>query len=84
MATALGFGYLESAPQLSPWTGYLGNLTPEIFEVAGSSIGVAMGFGLAALFPVVFGIPKIRKQERNLAELDQGRQELNEFLAAAE
>lgn len=84
LATALGFGYLESAPQLSPWTGYLGNLTPEIFEIAGSSIGIAMAFGLAALFPVVFGIPKIRKQERNLAQLDQRRQELKEFLDAAQ
>jgi len=31
---------------------------------------------------VVLGIPRIRKQERNLAELDQRRQELKEFLDA--
>jgi hypothetical protein len=41
-----------------------------------------MAFGLAALLPVVLGIPRIRKQERNLAELDQRRQELKEFLDA--
>ena len=82
LAVALGFGYLNGGPQLSSWTGYLGDFTPEIFEVAGSNIGIAMAFGLAALLPVVMGIPRIRKQERNLAELDQRRQELKEFLDA--
>ena len=82
LAVALGFGYLNGGPQLSSWTGYLGDFTPEIFELAGSNIGIAMAFGLAALLPVVLGIPRIRKQERNLAELDQRRQELKEFLDA--
>jgi hypothetical protein len=82
LAVALGFGYLNGGPQLSSWTGYLGDLTPEIFELAGSNIGIAMAFGLAALLPVVLGIPRIKKQERNLAELDQRRQELKEFLDA--
>jgi purine-cytosine permease-like protein len=83
-AVALGFGYVNGGPQLSSWTGYLGDLTPEIFELAGSTIGIVMAFGLAALFPVVLGIPRIRKQESNLAELDQRRQELREFLDAAQ
>jgi hypothetical protein len=51
-------------------------------KLAGSNIGIAMAFGLAALLPVALGIPRIRKQERNLAELDQRRQELKEFLDA--
>jgi len=82
LAVALGFGYLNGGPQLSSWTGYLGDFTPEIYDLAGSSIGIAMAFGLAALLPVVLGIPRIKKQERNLAELDQRRQELKEFLDA--
>ena len=84
LAIALGFGYLNGGPQLSSWSGYLGDFTPEIFAIAGSNIGIAMAFGLAALFPVIFGIPRIKKQERNLAELDQRRQELKEFLDAAQ
>jgi hypothetical protein len=84
LAVALGFGYVKGGPQLSGWSGYLGDLTPQIFEIAGSNIGIAMAFGLAALFPVIFGIPRIKKQERNLAELDQRRQELKEFLDAAQ
>jgi nucleobase:cation symporter-1, NCS1 family len=84
LAVGLGFGYLSGGPQVSSWTGYLGDFTPEIFEIAGSNIGIAMAFGLAALFPVIFGIPRIKKQERNLAELDQRRQELKEFLDAAQ
>ena len=84
LAVALGFGYLNGGPQLSSWSGYLGDFTPEIFEIAGSNIGIAMAFGLASLFPVIFGIPRIKKQERNLAELDQRRQELKEFLDAAQ
>jgi hypothetical protein len=83
LAIALGYGYLDGGPQLSVWTGYLGNLTPEIFELAGSNIGIAMAFGLAVLFPVILGIPRIRKQEHNLSELDQRREELKEFLDAA-
>jgi purine-cytosine permease-like protein len=84
LAVALGFGYVNGGPQLSSWSGYLGDLTPQIFEIAGSNIGIAMAFGFAALFPVIFGIPRIKKQERNLAELDQRRQELKEFLDAAQ
>jgi nucleobase:cation symporter-1, NCS1 family len=80
LAVALGYGYIDGGPQLSVWTGYLGNLTPEIFELVGSNIGIAMAFGLAVLFPVVLGIPRIRKQEHNLSELDQRREELKEFL----
>jgi purine-cytosine permease-like protein len=82
VAIALGFGYLDGGPQLSVWTGYLGDLTPEIFELAGSNIGIVMAFALAVLFPVVFGIPRIKKQEQNLAELDQRREELKQFLDA--
>jgi purine-cytosine permease-like protein len=83
LAVALGYGYLDGGPQLSVWTGYLGNLTPDIFEIAGSNIGIAMAFGLAVLFPVILGIPRIRKQEHNLSELDQRREELKEFLDSA-
>ena len=83
LAIALGFGYLNGGPQLSVWTGYLGDLTPEIFDLAGSNIGIAMAFGFAALFPVIFGIPRIRRQEQNLSELDQRREELKQFLDAA-
>jgi len=83
-ALALGFGYLNGSGELSFWAGYLGDLTPGIFEMAGSYIGIPMAFGLALLFPVVFGIPKIKKQEQNLLELDQRRQELKEFLDAAQ
>ena len=84
LAVGLGFGYLNGGPQLSGWAGYLGDLTPAIYGVAGMNIGIAMAFGLGALFPVILGIPRIRKQERNLAELDQRRQELKEFLDAAQ
>lgn len=83
-AVVLGLGYLNGGPQLSSWTGYLGDFTPGIFEVAGSNIGIAMAFGAAILFPVMFGIGRIRKQEHNLAELDQRREELKEFLDAAQ
>lgn len=84
LSLAIGFGYLNGTGTISNWAGYLGDLTPEIFELAGSFIGIPMAFGLAILFPVVFGIPRIRKQERNLAELDLRREELKEFLEQAQ
>jgi purine-cytosine permease-like protein len=84
LAIALGLGYLDGGPQLTFWAGYLGDLTPEIYSLVGSNIGIAMAFGLAILFPVIFGIPRIRKQEKNLSELDQRRQELKEFLDAVQ
>lgn len=84
LAIFLGFGYLDGGPQLSAWTGYLSDLTPEIIMIAGSNIGIAMAFGLATLFPIILGIPRIRKQEQNLLELDQRRQELKEFLDGAQ
>jgi nucleobase:cation symporter-1, NCS1 family len=83
LATALGFGYLNGAGVLSFWAGYLGDFTPAIFDIAGSNIGVAMAFGLAVLFPVLFGIPRIKGQERKLLELDERREELKEYLDSA-
>jgi purine-cytosine permease-like protein len=83
LATALGFGYLNGAGVLSFWAGYLGDFTPAIFDIAGSNIGIAMAFGLAVLFPVLFGIPRIKGQERKLLELDERREELKEYLDSA-
>jgi len=83
LASVVGFGYVESTGLISSWTGYLGDFTPAIFEVAGSNIGIAMAFGLAVLFPVLFGIPKIKGQERKLVELDERREELKEYLDTA-
>ena len=83
MATALGFGYLNGTGTLTFWAGYLGDFTPAIFEVAGSNIGIAMAFGLAVLFPVLFGIPRIKNQETKLVELDERREELKEYLDTA-
>lgn len=84
LSIGLGFGYLNGTGSISSWAGYLGDLTPDIYLVAGSNIGIAMAFASAILFPVIFGIPKIKKQEKNLLELDLRRQELKEFLDAAE
>ena len=83
LAVALGFGYLNGTGLLSSWTGYLGDFTPAIFDVAGSNIGIAMAFGLAILFPVLFGIPRIKNQETKLVELDERREELKEYLDTA-
>ena len=83
LATALGFGYLNGSGVLSFWAGYLGDFTPAIFEIAGSNIGIAMAFGFAVLFPVLFGIPRIKGQERKLLELDERREELKEYLDSA-
>ena len=83
LAVALGFGYLNGTGLLSSWTGYLGDFTPAIFDVAGSNIGIAMAFGLAILFPVLFGIPRIKNQETKVVELDERREELKEYLATA-
>jgi purine-cytosine permease-like protein len=83
LATALGFGYLNGTGALSFWAGYLGDFTPSIFDFAGSNIGIAMAFGLAILFPVLFGIPRIKNQETKLAELDERREELKEYLDTA-
>jgi NCS1 family nucleobase:cation symporter-1 len=83
LATGLGFGYLNGTGLLSSWTSYLGDFTPAIFDVAGSNIGIAMAFGLAILFPVLFGIPRIKNQETKLVELDERREELKEYLDTA-
>ena len=82
-ASALGFGYLNGTGVISFWAGYLGDFTPAIFDVAGANIGIAMAFGLAVLFPVLFGIPRIKGQERKLVELDERREELKEYLDSA-
>lgn len=84
LASVVGFGYVQSTGLISSWTGYLGDFTPAIFEFAGSNIGIAMAFGLAVLFPVLFGIPKIQGgQERSSWSLDERREELKRYLDTA-
>jgi MFS family permease len=83
LSSAIGYGYLNGTGAISFWAGYLGDFTPAIFDAAGSYIGIAMAFGLAVLFPVVFGIPRIKSQEVKLLELDERREELKEYLATA-
>ncbi len=83
LSSAIGYGYLNGTGAVSFWAGYLGDFTPAIFDAAGSYIGIAMAFGLAVLFPVVFGIPRIKSQEVKLLELDERREELKEYLATA-
>lgn len=83
LAIALGFGYLNGNGTLSFWAGYLGDFTPAIFDVAGSNVGIVMAFGLALLFPVLFGITRVKNQETKLVELDERREELKEYLDTA-
>jgi hypothetical protein len=83
LSIAVGFGYLNGTGTISFWTGYLGDFTPSIYDLVGSNIGIAMAFGLAVLFPVLFGIPKIKRQEEKLVELDGRREELKEYLDTA-
>jgi hypothetical protein len=84
VASTLGFGYISNDGRFTSWQGFLLRLTPELSQFTGNYIGIVMAFGLALLVPVLFGIPRIRKQEHALLELESRRQELRQFLDSVE
>lgn len=83
-ASTLGFGFILNDGILTSWQGFLMRLTPELETYVGSYSGIAMAFALGLLIPVALGIPRIRKQENSLLELESRRQDLREFLDTVE
>ncbi|MEY4993045.1 MAG: hypothetical protein RIS82_167 [Actinomycetota bacterium] len=76
IASAIGFGLVDSSAPGIGWTGYLavGLVNPEFW--LSTNFGVVVALALGVLMPVMIGIPRIKKQEAEVLAIEARRTEL--------
>ena len=78
LATILGWGLISATPSELSWVGYFTRYFGEDLWST-SDIGVWIALVIAGLFPVLFGIPRIRRQEREVLNIEARRHALTEI-----
>ena len=84
MVTAVGLGLIRSDIGEFAWTGYLANLVSVQVPLLNANLGVWAALVLGFLMPVVSGIPRIRRQELEVAAVSARREELRDVLGLAD
>lgn len=82
LATALGLGFIKSDISWLSFTGYLAHLFGE--QLASANLGVWVSLVFGFLVPIIFTIPRIRRQEAETLAIEARRQELSEVLGEPE
>lgn len=72
----VGLGLLKSNLVEFQWLGYLADFASNSEFWAQSNLGVVIAFALALIFPVAFGIPRIKRQEAEVLLIESRRQDL--------
>jgi purine-cytosine permease-like protein len=81
-AVGLGFTYIEQAGVT--WTGYIADQLVNQEFWATTSFGIIITFAFASLVPVLFGIPRIKKQEQEVLLIESRRDDLKDIFNLAE
>lgn len=79
LATAAGFGLIYIEQSGLNWTGYLADLLVNQEFWITSSFGIVITFAFAALLPVIFGIPRIKRQEQEVLAIEARRDDLKDI-----
>lgn len=79
VSTALGFGLIYSNQVGFGWTGFLADsmVNQEFWRV--TSFGIIISFAFSCLLPVVFGIPRIKRQESEVLAIEARRDDLKDI-----
>lgn len=79
VSTALGFGLTYSNQVGFGWTGFLADsmVNQEFWRV--TSFGIIISFAFSCLLPVVFGIPRIKRQESEVLAIEARRDDLKDI-----
>lgn len=80
MAVGLGWGLLKSNLIEFNWLGYFADLTSNAEFWAQSNFGVVIAFAIGLLLPVAAGIPRIKRQEREVLSIEARRNDLRDVL----
>jgi purine-cytosine permease-like protein len=84
LATAIGFGFTYSNQPGFAWTGFIADLLVNQEFWATTSFGIVIAFAFASLLPVIFGIPRIKRQEAEVLAIESRRDDLKDIFGLVE
>jgi NCS1 family nucleobase:cation symporter-1 len=84
VATAIGLGFIYLEQLGFTWTGYIADQLINQEFWATTSFGIIITFAFASLIPVLFGIPRIKKQEKEVLLIEARRDDLKDIFNLAE
>jgi len=84
VATAVGLGLTYVEQVGFTWTGYIADQLVNQEFWATTSFGIIITFAFASLVPVLFGIPRIKKQEQEVLLIESRRDDLKDIFNLAE
>lgn len=84
VATAAGFGFTYAEQAGFGWTGFIADqlMNQEFWKT--TSFGIVMVFAFASLLPVLFGIPRIKRQEAEVLAIEARRDDLKDIFGLVE
>jgi hypothetical protein len=77
-AVVLGWGLLKSELVEFQWLGFLADFSSNAEFWAQSNLGVVITFAVGLLLPVAMGIPRIKRQEREVLAIEARRNDLKD------
>lgn len=83
IATAVGFGLVRSELVEFSWTGYLAEQLGSVDFWQSSSAGIVIALAIGLLLPVIFGIPRIKRQEAEVLAIESRRDDLKNIFDLA-
>lgn len=84
VASAVGFGLADSDMPFLNWQGYLLIGVPNPDFWASGNMAILTTFSLGILLPLIFGIPRIKRQEAEVLAIEARRSELLDVLGLVE
>jgi uncharacterized membrane protein len=79
-AVFLGWGLIKSNLFELQWLGYLSGYASNSIFWAVSNFGIVIAFAVGLLLPVAVGIPRIKKQEAEVLQIEARRNDLRDVL----
>lgn len=79
IAIAIGLGFTTINQAGFGWTGFIAKqlINPEFWST--TSFGIVIAFAFASLLPVIFGIPRIKRQEAEVLAIEARRDDLKDI-----
>lgn len=84
LASGVGFGLIDSEIPALNWQGYLLFWLPNPEFWSLGNMAILTTFSIGVLLPLVFGIPRIKRQEREVQAIEARRSELLDVLGLVE
>ena len=83
-AVAIGLGLVKPLGYGLDFAGYLLPLIGSVESAGAMQLGIVVAFFVGALWPVAFGIPRIKRQEVEIAAIESRRGELKDVFGVAD